>query len=234
MIFGIRKKYWWYLACTGLLLGFVAFAHISPVFALKEYNVIGPLAETVRKQCNDSLQIGANLFRLDSDMYIDELMTSETIENVTLHLSLPSGIRAEVNRFEPIVLVLADKLYGLDKYSRLVPFDIEWETKNLPVYTGLKIRKLFEIPEDYRVSEVTTGLRQIIGELPDLFQQIAEIDFSDKTYIKVFLTTSTDTYLAQSRNFYKQLYKLHAIREMAISSDNGCYNLQFDNIVIKH
>ena len=231
MFLGIRRQYWWCLAASVMMIAGMLFLHTYSAFALKTSEVEGPLAEKIK--LGGKLHPGENVFRIDTGHLADTLLKSQAIENVTLYLNLPSGLMAEINQFEPVALVLTDKLYGLDIYSRLIPFDSAWETINLPVMTGLKSGNLFVIPGDYRIAGVVKGLEAVKEEIPALYQQIAEIDFSQKECVKIFLSSGQETFLARSQDFRDQLLKLYAVREMAIAIDGGCYNLQFDDVVIK-
>ncbi len=233
MLFGVRTKFWWCLAATALLIGGVIFANVSSVFALQNCTVEGPLAEQLKASGIDSLQYGRNVFWLDSDAYMEKLLSFDRVDNVRLNLNLPTGISADINQFTPDALVLTNEVYGLDKSCRILPYDSLWQTKNLPVFTGLPKVSMFSVPNDYRVAEVLGGLLTIREELPELFNQIAELDFSDKTYIKIYVTTSTETFLARSHEFDNQLYKLQAIMEVAASDANAIYNLSYDGVVIK-
>ena len=92
---------------------------------------------------------------------------------------------------------------------------------------------MFDTPKDYRVAEVICGLEEIKDEMPELYRQIAEIDFSDRVYVNIYLTTGNDRYLAGSRDFAGQLIKLDMVNRTVARSDDGCYNLLFDGVVIK-
>lgn len=233
MFLGIRKKYWWYLLATIALVGLMVFLNRSPVFALKQTRAAGPFAGRVGDIAQDIRQSGVNVFRCNKEELARMMLTRDDIEKVDLSLSLPDGIRAEVNRFDPVVLLLADRLYGLDLFCRLIPHDTDWENIDLPVMTGLSTGKLFHAPKDYRVSEVLKGLMQVKEEMPDLFRQIAEIDFSNRVYVSIYLTTGTDRYLACSRDFASQMIKLDAVSRTVARSGDGCFNLQYDGVVIK-
>lgn len=233
MFLSIRKKYWYFLLAALGLIGGMIFIQISSVFALQNCEIVGPLSERLPEITADSALYGHNIFWAETDGYAETLLAFDQIENVTLHLSLPSGIRAEINQFEPKAVVLADKLYGIDADCRIIPYDTAWETKNLPVFTGLTKLELFSVPKDMRVTEALPGLLVICREFPELFNQIAEMDFSDETYIQVFLTTGNNIYLAKSQNFANQLYKLRAIRDVAASEESAVFNLSYDDVVIK-
>ena len=233
MSLGIRKKYWWYLGATILLAGLMVFLHLSPVFAVKGAVMQGPFAERLDGLSQKYLNTGENIFRFDRSRLARDLLHQDKIGNVRLSLSLPNGIKGDVNRFEPVVLVMTDQIYGLDRHCRLVPYDPAWKNLDVPVLTGLKVIGLFQVPDDFRVAEVINGLIEIENRMPDLYRQIAEIDFSDDVYVSIYLTTGTDRYLAVSRNFTAQLIKLDVVSRTVARSDDGCYNLLYDGVVIK-
>jgi hypothetical protein len=78
-----------------------------------------------------------------------------------------------------------------------------------------------------------SGLVRIKDEAPELYRQIAEIDFSNQVFVSIYLTTGTDRYLASGRNFAHQLFKLDVVNRAVARSDNGCYNLMYDGVVIR-
>ena len=233
MFLGIRKKYWIFLGLTALMAGLTAFLQTSPVFAVREARVQGPFAEQLDMSSGELTPPGCNLFLLDREAMAENMLKHEQVDNVRLSLRLPGGINAQINRFEPAALVMADRLYGLDCHCRLIPYDPAWKEIDRPILTGLKFHRLFRAADDYRVAEVLAGLMKIKDKVPDLYRQIAEIDFSDRVYITVYLTTKTHRYLAASRDFTTQLIKLDAFSRAISGSDDGCYNLVYDGVVIK-
>jgi cell division septal protein FtsQ len=233
MFLGIRKKYWWYLVATLAMVGLMVFLNLSPVFALREAEFKGPFAGKLEDLSQSCLQSNENLFRLDKNRLAEALLGHDGVENINLSVDLPRGLRGEVNQFEPEALIITERLYGLDRCGRLIPYDRTWEGVNLPVMTGLKGNRLFHAPDDYRAAEVMVGLLKIKDELPELYRQIAEIDFTDRVYVGIYLTTGTDRYLAASRNFATQLFKLDVVNRAVARSEGGCYNLMYDDVVVK-
>jgi hypothetical protein len=233
MFLGIRKKYWWFLLATLALTGLLVFANLSPVFALRSTEIHGPLAEMLVPVSYDWLQEGVNLFQLDLKRSARQALLLDEIGNVRLVLHPPNGLTAEVNRFEPVALLVTDKLYAIDRHCRAIPFDTTWRNIDLPALTGLPPGKMFEAPRDFRIVEVVAGLLQIKTDLPELYRRLAEIDFSDPVHLTIYLTTGAERYLAVSRDLASQLVKLHAISDKVTRSDSACYNLQYTDMVVK-
>jgi len=115
----------------------------------------------------------------------------------------------------------------------VIPFDTAWEEMDLPVVTGLTVGRLFEVPPDFRVAGVIAGLDSARRSLPDLYRQIAELDFSDSLYIKIYMTTSAKKFLATSGDFILQLAKMRAINNLQNWSDSGYYNLLYDGVIVR-
>lgn len=233
MVLGIRKKYWMILAATVLACGLLIFLNLSPLFAVNRINIAGPFAQRLGRAAPALPASGVTVFRYNRDDLAQRLLASEHVERVTVTLGFPDEINALVNQFEPVAMVLADVTYGLDRYCRLLPPDPAWERLDLPVLTGLKCRRMFEAPRDYRVAAVIAGLLDIEERLPRLYRQIAEIDFSDHVYVVIHLTTGSNRFRAQSRDFVTQLEKLDMIVNSGTRSEDGCYNLTYDGVVIK-
>jgi hypothetical protein len=221
------------LAATALLSSLLVFLNISSLFAVNRINVAGPFAQRLGQVSPTVPGSGVTVFRYDRDDLAQRLLASEHVERVTVTMDFPDEINALVNQFEPVALVLTDKTYGIDRYCRLLPLDAAWEKLDLPVLTGLKCRRMFEAPRDYRVAGVIAGLLDIEERLPRLYRQIAEIDFSDHVYVVIHLTTGSGRFRAQSRDFAVQLDKLDIIVNSGTRSEGGCYNLIYDDVVIK-
>ncbi|MCP4567284.1 MAG: hypothetical protein GY841_06870 [FCB group bacterium] len=233
MFLGIRKKYWLYLAGSALLAGLVLFARLSPVFAWQRTTMSGPGTEYLKTAIDDYPGAGNNLFRLDKKELMAHCLTTRGIDNIHLSLKLPDGLELTSNRFEPAALVCADRMYALDKNCRLIPYDTGWGKVNLPILTGLKDCHLFKIPDDFRVAEVVRALQTLKDEMPELFRQIADIDFSDGVEICLHLTTCRSEFITTGDGFARQLFKLRAIGGLDNWSGGGRYNLQYDDVIIK-
>ncbi len=233
MFLGIRKKYWAYLGVTLLLAGMMVFLQASPWFAIKTVSASGPYAATARQVADRCLTGTQNIFRYQKAELAQQMLTEKHIEKVALSVRSFSDLQATVNRFEPVALVMSEKLYGLDRFCRLLPYDNSWEKVDLPILTGLPKAALFASPGDYRIADVVIGLVAINNEIPDLFRQIAEIDFSDNVYVSVYLTTGNNRYLAGACDFTAQLIKLDVVSRTVARSDDGSYNLMYDGVVIK-
>jgi hypothetical protein len=232
MFLGIRKKYWVCLTIAVVIGGTVLFANISSVFAWKNIDYTGPRADVLNSKLGN-IPDETNIFRLNKNSLTDTIMTSVDIQKVTLNYNLPSGICADVNQFTPLAILAAEDLYGIDKFCRVIPYDTDWESKDVPVIAGIKKTRLFAQPNDFRIADVICGLKEIKENLPELFAQIAEIDFSSEIYLEIFLTTGQESYLAISRDFAAQLYKLHLFRETRLGAQGGQFNLQYAGVVIK-
>ena len=233
MFLGIRKKYWLYLAGSLLLIGLVMFTRLSPVFAWQQTTISGPGTEHLGAAIENYSDAGINLFRLDKKALLTECLTPDEIDNVHLNLNLPNGLELRANNFQPAAVVCTDRMYALDQNCRLIPYDTGWTEVNLPVLTGLKGCRLFEIPEDFRVAEVIGALKIIKDKMPELYRQIADIDFSDGVEIRLRLTTCRSEFVATGDGFARQLIKLLAIGGLDNWSGGGRYNLQYDGVIIK-
>jgi len=233
MLLSVRGKYWGILLATLILAGGLVFVQLSPFFTFREAELRGPRAQNLSDVTNQWMRGGVNIFRLDRSSLVRTMLARQDIASVSLTMAFPGAIRAEVNHYAPVALVLADSLYGLDCHSRLIPYDSAWEALDLPVITGLVCRRLFTVPDDLRTADVVEGLMQTRQEMPELYRQIAEIDFSDSLCVSIYLTTGAERFTAVSADFASQLAKLDAVRNSVSRSDGGCYDLQYDGVVIR-
>ncbi|MEE9442771.1 MAG: hypothetical protein V3V99_08900 [candidate division Zixibacteria bacterium] len=217
---------------TLVIGGTILFANISSVFAWKSIEYSGPRADELNSKL-ENFPDETNIFRLNKDILTDTIMACDGIHNIALNYDLPSGIYAEVNRFTPLAILASEDLHGIDKFCRVIPYDTDWVSKDVPVITGLNSPRLFTHPDDFRIADVIRGLEEIKENLPELFARIAEIDFSSKIYLEIFLTTGHESYLAISRDFAAQLYKMHLFRETRLGLQGGQFNLQYAGVVIR-
>lgn len=233
MFLGIRKKYWLFLAATVAISGILVFVNFSPLFAVRRIQTTGPLAERVSNSPTAAAHLNGTVFHFDRDRLARRLLASNRVENVSVSMDLPHTITATINDFQPVALLFRDLIYGIDRHCRVIPYDSDWETMDLPVLTGLKFDRIFSAPNDFRVAGVIAGFVEIQKRLPHLHRQIAEIDFSDRVYVIIHLTTGSECFLAHSRDFVSQLVKLDAVVNSGTRSDGGWYDLTYDNVVIK-
>ena len=233
MVLGIRKRYWSLLLLTLIMAGAAIFAQVSPIFAVRRARIVGPLAEKAVTASRVCLKDNANLFSMDKNRLLDEALSHDEIGNINLQLVFPNGLCAEVNRFEPVALVMGTALYGLDSICRLIPYDTAWNDVNYPVLTGLKAVRLFQAPRDFRLADVVRGLMLARSRRPELYRRLAEIDFSDPVLIGIYVTTGPEIYLATGRSFGAQLEKLYAVSRLLAAPDSACYHLQYDGLVIR-
>ncbi|MFH1698954.1 MAG: hypothetical protein ABIE07_00065 [Candidatus Zixiibacteriota bacterium] len=232
MFLGIRKKYWICLIITAVIGGSTIFANISSVFGWKAIEYLGPGVDALKPKLENAPD-ETNIFRVNKSSMIETIMALDGIHNVALNYDLPSGIRAEVNRFRPLAMLASDDLYGIDRFCRVIPYDTTWESKDMPIITGLNTQRQFNQPDDFRMADVIHGLEEIKENSPELFAQIAEIDLSSKIYLEISLTTGHESYLAISEDLADQLYKLHLFRETGLGAQGGQFNLQYAGLVIK-
>jgi len=232
MLFGIRQRYWWVFIGTLALVAAAAAAVYSPVFAVRRAIVRGPHAATLGRVLQRHINLGENLILLSKKELMREALFQDSIGRVTLSYSLPGDIKAVVNQFEPAAFVMERRLYGIDLLSRIIPYDTAWKQIDLPVLTGLEVRRLFEPPRDHRVAPVLIGLDSILMIAPELYGQIAEIDFSDSAFVSIYLTTRSSRFRAVGADFTTQLLKLYAVVNGGDRKKGGWYDLQYDGMII--
>lgn len=235
MFLGIRKKYWYYLTSTVVMAAAVIFLNYSPLFALREVRYLGPDAERLKPVTESLLKKAGNLFSISGNSFVEDALEIKGVSKVSFKLALPDAIVAEVNRFQPVARVWngSDRMPGIDCHCRLVPYDQSWNEYDLPILTGLKVKKMFEAPDDYRLVEVIAALQSIKDEQSELYDRIAEVNFSDGVYLNIFLKTSAARYQAISHNLVGQLKKLPSASGLDNWAESGCYNLAYDNVVIR-
>lgn len=233
MFLGIRIKYWYFLSVAALLTGVMLFAHFSPVFALRRFEVTGPLSEGRDLSQALSSDSAANIFSLDKAGLAKKILTDRKVGNVSVGISIPDGIVAKVNSYAPLALVLDKKLYGMDNQGRIVPYDRAWNNVDLPVMTGLKVGQLFSLPRDNRIWSIIDGLRYASESMPELFDAISELDFSEPGQVTIFCQHDQARFIASASGFGSQLEQMRTILNLKNRPNGGCYDLQYDGMIIR-
>ena len=134
MFLGLRKKYWYYLIASLLMIGLMVFFQLSPAFALKRIDWQGSFTKDLDKVSKDFLCPSQNLFRFDRKELAQTLLDREDIINAHLSLKFPDGIYGEINRFDPAALIIDNGLYAFDRHCRLIPYESTWDEISLPVF----------------------------------------------------------------------------------------------------
>ncbi len=233
MFLGIRSKYWYYLCTSFLLIGMMMFAHFSPVFALRRFEVKGPLSSGKNMSQILATDSSINIFSLDKSDLALNILTNKKVGNVNIGINFPDGIVAHVNSFAPLALVLDKKLYGMDQQGRIVPYDYAWENIDLPVITGLKVGQMFSIPQDNRIWSVISGLNYASKSLPDLYAAISELDFSQARQVMIYCQHDQSRFVASASGFAMQLDHMWSILNLKNRPIGGCYDLQYDGMIIR-
>ena len=127
------------------------------------------------------LLAGESILRQPVDSLLSGLLADEEVRKVDVAYELPNRISIVTNDFEPTAFVLSEntgKIYGLDKFGRVVPMQAEIEDWERPVVVNGRVTDLFSPCADSRVTLAVAGLRQLKDRNCDLYRLLTELDFS--------------------------------------------------------
>jgi cell division protein FtsQ len=120
---------------------------------------------------------GTNIFAVDLEAIERAMERDPRIREATIRRQLPSKIVITIREREPVMLLSADELYGVDQEGTVIPLEKGQELEDIPVLTGI-------FPEvqpgaGYEHLGIRRGLeiRQAILQVaPSLLDKISEIN----------------------------------------------------------
>lgn len=154
---------------------------------------------------------------------LDDIQTLK----VDINYSWPHTLNVELNNISPDCLIVdrqSGTLYGLDKNCRVIPLKdnlVDWER---PLFTGVRVHKLYEFCTDIRSRSVVSALELIRKERINFYRLIEQIDFSSKDNLEITIAGHSHKIWLRSQYFYEDInrYVDFAAR----------YNLKLDSISI--
>jgi cell division protein FtsQ len=158
--------------------GLAAWTRTAPLFKLSTIDVGGNRLIPSRLALEMvPVRRGTNIFAVDLDAIERALKQDPRIREVTIRRELPSKIIITIREREPIMLLSANQLYGVDQEGTVIPLSQEAGLQDLPVLTGV-------FPEvqpgaGYEYLGVQKGLeiRQAIAQVaPSLLDKVSEIN----------------------------------------------------------
>jgi hypothetical protein len=126
------------------------------------------------------LEDSASVFEQPLDSLADALLAERNVFRVDVDVRLPGDIEIRTNAFEPVCFAVdqtTGTVYGLTADARAVHLDNadrDWEH---PVFTGVRVRKLYGRCDDHRVGLVISQLDDLEKRNVDLYRMVEQVDF---------------------------------------------------------
>ncbi len=132
----------------------------------------------------------ASVFEQPLDSLADALLAERSVFRVDVDVHLPGSVDIRTNAFKPVCFAvdeMSGTVYGLTAEARAVHLknsERDWEH---PVFTGVRIRKMYSRCDDRRVGLVISQLEELETRNVDLYRMVEQIDFSRKQFVAVNL-----------------------------------------------
>jgi cell division protein FtsQ len=158
--------------------GLTAWTRTAPLFELSTIDVGGNrLLPSQLALEMVPVRRGTNIFAVDLDAIERAMKQDPRIREVTIRRELPSKIIITIREREPVMLLSADQLYGVDQEGTVIPLNQEAGLQDLPVLTGI-------FPEvqpgaGHQYLGIQKGLeirRAITQAAPSLLDKVSEIN----------------------------------------------------------
>ncbi|MGH8014785.1 MAG: cell division protein FtsQ/DivIB [Candidatus Zixiibacteriota bacterium] len=143
---------------------------------------------------------------------LDEFVLSSFANDQTLKLDFrydwPHTLNVKVNSISPDCLLLdkyTSTLFGLDKSGAVLPLSpdlIDWER---PVFTGVGVNKLYQLPQDIRVHAVVNALAETKSQKLNFYRLIEQIDFDSPDFLEVRIAGCPQIVRLRAEFFYEDI-----------------------------
>lgn len=201
----------------GILIGGTTFAMISPIFNIKDIQVVNNQyldSETIISL--SELKPEENIFRFDGGKVIKKVKENPYIKNVKIHRKIPNTIQIEIEEREHSYSVdFLGKYAYIDKQGYIL--EINEDNKQKPIIQGI-ITPEDQVLEGKRLNnEDLEKLEDVIKIMNatkeyELDTKVTSIDISNKNEYSVYLKEEKKkVYLGDNTNLSNKMLYVNAI-----------------------
>ena len=204
---------------VGIIAGGITFALTSPIFNIKDINVINNVtipSDTIISL--SELKIDQNIFKFYKENVKDKIKENPYVESVEIHRRLPSTI--EINVTERVATYNVDYL-GKYAYINTQGYilEISDESKGMPVIQGATTNEEDIVPGNRLNEDDLRRLENVIKIMnaakdSGLDGQVTSIDISDENNYSIYLNNEKKrVYLGDASNLSNKMLYVQAIIE---------------------
>jgi len=178
----------WLIAGTVICAAVIGVTRLTDAFQLQQVTYNGDPTETNVDRFG--LLDSVSVFEQPLDSLAEALLAQRNVFRVDVNLRLPVGIDIRTNSFKPACYAVdreSGSVYGLTFDARAVRLENSERNWEQPVFTGIRVRKLYERCDDHRAGLVLTQLEDLEERNVDLYRMVEQIDFSHRQFIAVNL-----------------------------------------------
>lgn len=213
----------------GLISGGIVFALTSPIFNIKNINVLNNnqlSSDTIISL--SELKQEENIFKFYSKKVKDKIKENPYIENVKIHRKLPSTIEIEIEEREPKYSVdFMGKYAYINKQGYLL--EISEDSKQLPILIGSSTAEENMVLGNRLDNEDLTRLEDVIKIMNSatekkLDKMVTSIDISDKNNYSIYLEQEKKkVHLGQTNNLSNKMLYVVSIIEQEQGKEGDIY-----------
>ena len=202
-----------------VIAGGTAFALISPIFNIKDIQVINNIqvnSDTIVSL--SGIKTGQNIFRFLKSKSIEKIKENPYIENIKIHRKLPSTIQIDVEERTPTYSIDYVGKYALINNQGYI-LEIVEDNRGLPIILN-SITAQEEISAGQRLKdedlEKLGDILKIMSSAKDnnLDTQVTNIDIKDKNNYSIYLEQEKKTiHLGDTSNLSNKMLYILAIIE---------------------
>lgn len=213
----------------GLISGGIVFALTSPIFNIKNINVLNNnqlSSDTIISL--SELKQEENIFKFYSKKVKDKIKENPYIENVKIHRKLPSTIEIEIEEREPKYSVdFMGKYAYINKQGYLL--EISEDSKQLPILIGSSTAEENMVLGNRLDNEDLTRLEDVIKIMNSatekkLDKMVTSIDISDKNNYSIYLEQEKKkVHLGETNNLSNKMLYVVSIIEQEQGKEGDIY-----------
>ncbi len=178
------------------------------------------------------------VIRQPVDSLANSLLLQQGITRVDIQYRLPNMLNISTNRLDPICYLIdrvTGTFFGLDESGRVVPVDLAQSKWDMPIFTGLRVRRLHDYTDDYRANLVIPQLLQIRQNEPSLYQSIEEVDFSRPSYVGIGFSGRNFRLRVPADQLTERFNEFNdfVLRYQPPLDSTSCFDLTYDDEIIR-
>ena len=185
------KKYIFIASAIVFIAGTAAFVLFSPLFTVREINIIGAKAELERDiVALLPFNIGENIFFISAKDGANAIRKDGRIQFVEIHKKLPDRIDVIVEEEHPVLLIAHEKIWGLSESGKIIPIQNAYEIPNLPFISGIGEGTIFlEYKKPYapRLALALAFWDTVKSVSPEFVDKISEVHVNEDSSIQMIL-----------------------------------------------
>ena len=203
----------------GIIVGSCVFAFTSPIFNIKNINVVNNVtipSDTIISL--SGLKTDENIFKFYKGNVIQKIKENPYVENIEIHRKLPSTIEIDVTE-----RVATYNIDYMGKYAYINTqgyiLEISEDSKNMPIIQGATTKEEEIVPGKRLNNEDLKKLEEVIKIMNSAKEagidgQVETIDISDEKNYSIYLRDEKKrVYLGDSSNLSNKMLYVQSIIE---------------------